>query len=35
MTQAADAGASGSMTKAKQFGSAALEQARAAVRLVG
>lgn len=35
MTQAADAGASGNMTKAKQFGRAALHQSRAAVGLAG
>jgi hypothetical protein len=35
MTQAADAGASGSMTKAKQFARAALHEARAAVGLAG
>lgn len=35
MTQAADAGASGNMTKARQFARAALHQARAAVGLAG
>jgi hypothetical protein len=35
MTQAADAGASGSMTKAEQFARAALHQARTAVGLAG
>jgi hypothetical protein len=35
MTQAANAGASGQMTKAKQFARAALQQARIAARLSG